>query len=361
MVGAGVVGLSVARAVSAFGSEVLLLEAQRSFGTGISSRNSEVIHSGIYYSQDSLKAKLCLRGRKLLYEYCETRAIPHQRCGKLIVATDAGQENALAILHRNGNGNGVADIEMLDGYMAVKMEPNLRCKAALLSPSTGIMDSHAFMLSLLGDIERAGATIAYRAPVLGGRVENTGVVLTIGGDQPTEIAARIVINCAGLSAQRVAMAIEGISVHKVPPLHLAKGNYFSLAGGSPFSRLVYPLPTPGGLGVHLTLDLAGQARFGPDVEWIDEENYDVLPRRADVFYEAIRRYWPGLGDAALSPAYAGIRPKLCGSGQGERDFLLQLPEDHGVPGLINLFGIESPGLTASLAIGEEVASIAAAM
>lgn len=361
VVGAGVVGLTVARALSAFGTEVLLLEAQHSFGTGISSRNSEVIHSGIYYAQDSRKARLCLRGRQLLYEYCDARAIPHQMCGKLIVATDAGQETTLAGLHRNGNSNGVDDLEMLDASVAMKMEPNLRCKAALLSPSTGIVDSHAFMLSLLGDIERAGATIAYRAPVLSGRVESTGIVLKIGGDQPTEIAARIVINCAGLSAQRVAMAIEGILVHQVPPLHLAKGNYFSLAGRSPFSRLVYPLPVSGGLGVHLTLDLAGQARFGPDVEWIDEENYDVSPRRADVFYEAIRRYWPGLGDAALNPAYAGIRPKLCGPGQGERDFLFQVPKDHAVPGLINLFGIESPGLTASLAIGEEVAAMAAAM
>lgn len=361
VVGAGVVGLSVARALSAGGREVLILEAERNFGSGISSRNSEVIHSGIYYAQDSLKAKLCLRGRQLLYEYCEDRAIPHQRCGKLIVATEAGQADALAVLHRKGNGNGVDDLEMLDAGTAMEMEPNLRCRAALLSPSTGIIDSHAFMLSLLGDAERTGVTLAYRAPVLGGRAENGGIVLAVGGDQPTEIAARVVLNCAGLGAQRVAMAIDGVSVRAVPPLRLAKGNYFSLSGRSPFSRLVYPLPEPGGLGVHLTLDLVGQARFGPDVEWVEEENYELSPRRADVFYGAIRRYWPGLSDGALNPAYAGIRPKICGPDEGERDFLFQLPEEHDVPGLINLFGIESPGLTASLAIGEEIAAIAAAM
>jgi L-2-hydroxyglutarate oxidase LhgO len=361
VIGAGVVGLAVARAISAGGREVLVVEAERDFGTGISSRNSEVIHSGIYYPQNSLKARLCVRGRQLLYSYCARNGIPHQKRGKLIVAIEGAQSGALTALHEKGQANGVEDLDMLDAGQAVKMEPQLRCKAALHSPLTGILDSHALMLSLLGDAERSGATIAYRAPVVGGRAESGGIVLAVGGEQPTELSARTVINCAGLGARRVAIGIDGAAVQAIPPLYLAKGNYFSLSGRSPFSRLVYPLPEPGGLGVHLTLDLAGQARFGPDVEWIEEENYDVSPRRAEKFYAAIRRYWPGLGDAALNPAYAGIRPKICGPGGGDADFVFQGAEQHGVPGLINLFGIESPGLTASLAIGEDIAGIAGAL
>ena len=360
VVGAGVVGLAVARAIASEGREVFILEAEHSFGTGISSRNSEVIHSGIYYPRDSLKAKLCVRGRRLLYDYCEARGIAHRRCGKLIVATDDAQVNGLAALRAKGEANGVDDLQWLDASQAVAMETQLRCKGALLSPSTGIVDSHSLMLSLLGDAEREGATAAFHAPVLGGRVSGDGIALAVGGDEPTQIVARLVVNCAGLGAQRLASKIEGLPGDAVPPLHLAKGNYFTLAGKAPFSRLVYPLPEPGGLGVHLTLDLGGQARFGPDVEWIAEENYDVDPHRADRFYAAIRRYWPGLQDGSLNPAYAGIRPKLCEPPGREMDFMIQGPDEHGVRGLINLFGIESPGLTASLAIGEEVARLMAA-
>jgi L-2-hydroxyglutarate oxidase LhgO len=357
VIGAGVVGLAVARAIASIGREVFVLEGASSFGTGISSRNSEVIHSGIYYPQDSLKARLCVRGRRLLYEYCEERAIPHQRCGKLIVATEDRQVPGLLALREKARANGVDDLQLLDASQARAIEPQVHCQAALLSPSTGIVDSHSLMLSLLGDAEHAGATAAFHAPVLGGRVRGDGVALAVGGDQPTEIEARFVVNCAGLGAQRLASKVEGLSGDTVPPLHLAKGNYFSLAGRAPFSRLVYPLPEPGGLGVHLTLDLGGQARFGPDVEWVGEENYDVDLRRADRFYAAIRRYWPDLPDGALQPAYAGIRPKLCPPPGREMDFVIQGPDQHGVSGLFNLFGIESPGLTACLAIGEEVARI----
>lgn len=354
VIGAGVVGLAVARAIALRGREVFLFDAASSFGTGISSRNSEVIHSGIYYSPGSLKARLCARGRHLLYEYCALRSIPYRRCGKLIVATDESQLDKLNLLAATGQENGVDDLAMLDHAQAIALEPQLRCRTALLSPSTGIVDSHSLMLSLLADAQRAGATAVFHTPVLGGRLAKQGVVLSLGGDDPAQMTFQTVVNCAALGAQALAFAIEGFPAGAVPPLHLAKGNYFSLAGKSPFSRLVYPLPEPGGLGVHLTLDMGGQARFGPDVEWVEREHYEVDPSRADVFYAAIRRYWPALPEASLQPAYAGIRPKLCPPPGREMDFLIQGPEDHGVPGLVNLFGIESPGLTASLAIGEEV-------
>lgn len=336
----------------------MVLESAASFGSGISSRNSEVIHAGIYYSAGSQKAALCVKGRVSLYDYCVRNSIAHRRCGKLIVATDDRQNGKLLALQAKGLANDVQDLELLDGSQARRLEPNLACSSALLSPSTGIIDSHAFMRSLLGDIERSGGSAVFRSPVLGGRLGADGVVLDVGGSEPTELSCRTVVNCAGLGAQRLAAGIDGLAPNSVPPLFLARGNYFGLAGKAPFSHLIYPLPQSGGLGVHLTLDLAGQARFGPDVEWIEDEAYEVDPRRGEAFYAEIRRYWPGLPEAALQPAYAGIRPKVVGPDAGDQDFVIQGPECHGGRGLINLFGIESPGLTASLAIGEKVAEMA---
>jgi L-2-hydroxyglutarate oxidase LhgO len=359
VVGAGVVGLAVARSLSLRGRDVLVLESADRFGSGISSRNSEVIHAGIYYSVGSQKGALCLKGRVSLYDYCAKHAIAHRRCGKLIVATDDRQNEKLLALQAKGLANDVQDLELLDRNQALRFEPCLACSAALLSPSTGIIDSHSYMRSLLGEIERSGGSAVFRSPVVGGRLGPDGIVLDVGGSEPTALSCRTVINCAGLGAQRLAAGIEGLVPGSVPPLFLAKGNYFALAGKAPFSHLIYPLPQPGGLGVHLTLDLAGQARFGPDVEWVGDEDYEVDPHRGDAFYGEIRRYWPGLPDAALQPAYAGIRPKVVGPDGGDQDFIFQGPERHGGRGLISLFGIESPGLTASLAIGEKVADMAA--
>ncbi len=359
VIGAGVVGLAVARALASRGRETIVLERARAIGTGTSSRNSEVIHAGLYYPAGSFKAQWCVRGNALLVDYCAARGIPHRLCGKLIVATDDAQVQALHTLHAAGQANGVAGLTMLDRAAAVAMEPALRCVAALHSASTGIVDSHALMLSLRGEAEAHGAMLAFDAPVLGGEAVAEGVVLSVGGAQPMTIQARQVINCAGLQAQAVARAIQGVAAASVPALHLAKGNYFSLSGRSPFSRLIYPVPEPGGLGVHLTLDLAGQARFGPDVEWIDADpdqvDYRVDPQRAERFLGAIRRYWPALPDHALQPAYSGVRPKLSGPGEPAQDFVLQTEAQHGVRGLVNLLGIESPGLTSCLAIAEAVA------
>ena len=354
VVGAGVAGLAVARAFALAGREVIVLERESTIGTGTSSRNSEVIHAGIYYPPGSLKAKLCVAGRLALYPFLAERGIPHRRCGKLIVATDPGQLAGLEKLHAQARSNGVDDLRMLAAREARALEPQLVCVAALESPSTGIVDSHAFMLGLRGEAEAHGAAIAFRSPLLAGHVRNGAIELEVGGQEPVRLLARAVVNSAGLFAQDVARSIEGFPAERIPPTYYCKGNYFSLSGRSPFSRLVYPAPEAAGLGVHLTLDLAGQARFGPDVEWIERIDYDVDPRRAQVFYKAIRGYWPGLPDGALQPAYSGIRPKLQARGQPARDFLLQGPSDHGVAGLVNLFGIESPGLTASLAIGDAV-------
>lgn len=352
VIGAGVVGLSVARALAARGREVLILEAATAFGTGISARNSEVIHAGIYYPENSLKARLCVRGRQLLYAYCEERVIPHRRCGKLIVATNDHQTVGLERLATQGRANGVNDLRWLEAQDAKALEPALQCTAALLSPSTGIVDSHALMLSLLGDAERDGATLALKTPVLAGDCQMNGIVLQT---PEMSLEAACVVNCGGLGAQPLARKLDGLPQESVPPLHFAKGNYFSLQGRSPFSHLIYPAPEAHGLGVHLTLDLAGQARFGPDVEWIREENYEVAPQRADNFYGAIRNYWPDLPDGSLQPAYAGIRPKPHAPDEPGRDFIIAGPETHGIPNLINLFGIESPGLTSSLALAELVA------
>ncbi len=354
IIGAGVVGLAIARALALGGREVIVVEAESTIGTGTSSRNSEVIHAGIYYPPGSLKAKLCVAGRRALYPFLAERGIAHRRCGKLIVATNPGQISGLEKLHAQAQVNGVGDLRMLAAREARALEPQLACAAALESPSTGIVDSHAFMLGLRGEAEDHGAAIAFRSPLLAGRILNGAIELEVGGADPMRLLAHSVVNCAGLFAQDVARSIEGFAAERIPPTYYCKGNYFGLSGRSPFSRLVYPAPEAAGLGVHLTLDLAGQARFGPDVEWIERIDYDVDPRRAEVFYKAIRSYWPGLKDGALQPAYSGIRPKMRPRGEPACDFLIQGPTDHGVARLVNLFGIESPGLTAALAIGDAV-------
>ena len=354
VVGAGVVGLAVARALALAGHEVIVLEAAAGIGTETSSRNSEVIHAGIYYPAGSSKAQLCVAGKLALYRYCDEHAIPYRRCGKLLVATDTPQVEKLHALKRQADANGVTDLEPMTAPQAQALEPALHCVAAYLSPSTGIIDSHAFMLALLGDAEAHGAMIAFTSPVLRGARRDGGIELEVGGTEPLRILARNLVNCAGLHAQRVASSLAGFPPAHVPPTYYAKGNYYSLSGKSPFSRLIYPMPNEAGLGVHITIDLGGQARFGPDVEWIDGIDYDVDPRRADSFYAAIRQYWPGLKDGQLAPGYAGIRPKIVGPHENAADFVISAPRDHGVPGVVNLFGIESPGLTAALAIADYV-------
>jgi L-2-hydroxyglutarate oxidase LhgO len=355
VVGAGVIGLAVARALARAGREVIVVEGESGIGGGVSSRNSEVIHAGIYYPPGLVKTRLCVDGKAMLYAFCQEFGVAHKRCGKLLVAVNAGEVDKLAALKAQAEANGVTDLIWLSGEDTRALEPALVAHRALLSPSTGIVDSHAFMLALRGDAEAHGAMIAFETPVLAGQASEQGLVVETGGPVPMRIAADRVINAAGLGAQALARSIEGMPADKIPPLHLAKGNYFSLSGRSPFSRLIYPMPTPGGLGVHLTLDLGGQAKFGPDVEWIDTIDYDVDPRRAASFYAAIRTYWPDLPEGALQPAYAGVRPKIARPGGSTTDFLLQTERDHGVAGLINLFGIESPGLTASLAIADWLA------
>lgn len=355
VIGAGVVGLAAGRACAQAGLETIVVEAAENIGTETSSRNSEVIHAGIYYDQGSLKARLCVRGRTLLYAYCDRHGIAYQRCGKLIVATSEAQVDALRQLATNAAANGVSDLCLINSAQARSKEPALRCVAALESPSTGIVDSHGFMLALRGDIEAANGMLAFCSPVMDGEVwPGKGIMLRVGGDEPMEICARYVVNCAGLHASVVAAAIDGVPQHTIPQYRYAKGNYYSLSSTAPFSRLIYPVPEPGGLGVHLTLDLGGQARFGPDVEWVDTIDYSVDPTRADAFYQSIRRYWPDLPDAALHPDYAGIRPKLIGAEGNNEDFVIQGEGKHGVTGLVNLYGIESPGLTAALAIAEDV-------
>ena len=353
VIGAGVVGLAIGRAMALAGHETVVLEATATFGTATSARNSEVIHAGLYYPRTSLKATLCVRGRQLLYEYCDRRDVPHRRCGKLIVATNRGEIPALTALEAAGRANGIAELRLLEEAEVCRLEPELRCLAALWSPVTGIIDSHGLMLAMLADLEAAGGTLLVDSPVRGGTCRG-GLRLEVGHVHYTEIEASIVINSAGLDAQRLAGRLEGMPTHAIPTLHLAKGNYFAAHGRAPFARLIYPVPQEGGLGVHLTLDLQGRARFGPDVEWIDAVSYNVDPTRAGAFYPEIRKYWPGLPDEALQPAYCGIRPKLNGPGAPSRDFMIQGPAEHGVRGLINLFGIESPGLTAALAIAEVV-------
>ena len=355
VIGAGVVGLAVARRLAMTGLEVIVLEAAEAIGTETSSRNSEVIHAGIYYPKDSWKAQFCVAGKKALYRYCETHGVEHRNCGKFIVATNKEQISELERLKRAATENGVPDLEWRTPTEVSVEEPAVFCVKALWSPSTGIIDSHGLMLSYQGDAEAAGAMIAFHAPVEGGIIEGDGVNLSIGGATPTTLKAKFVINSAGLHAQRMASNIVGVPKETIPPCYYAKGNYYSLLGKAPFKRPIYPVPEKAGLGVHVTVDLGGQIRFGPDVEWIDGLNYDVDPARADAFYSAVRAYYPDLPDGAIQPGYSGIRPKLQAPGEAARDFMVQGPNEHGVPGLVNLYGIESPGLTASLAIADRVA------
>jgi L-2-hydroxyglutarate oxidase LhgO len=356
VVGAGVVGLAVARALALTGREVLVLEAAQAIGTQTSSRNSEVIHAGIYYPQGSLKARLCVKGRQMLYAYCAERGIGHSRCGKLIVATSAQQVAELQAIISKAAANGVNDLVLLTREQARAMEPALECVAAVHSPGTGIVDSHALMLALQGDLENAGGMVAFNSPLVRARVLPGGFELE--AQDGTQLQARTVVNAAGLSAPTLAARMEGLDPAQVPKAWYAKGNYFTLAGRSPFARLIYPVPEAAGLGVHLTIDLGGQAKFGPDVQWVDSpEDLVVDPARGQAFYAEVRKYWPALADGALQAGYAGIRPKISGPGEAARDFLIQGPADHGVAGLVNLFGIESPGLTSCLAIGAQVASM----
>jgi L-2-hydroxyglutarate oxidase LhgO len=361
VIGAGVVGLAVGRALALRGLETVVLERANAIGTGTSSRNSEVIHAGIYYATGSLKARLCVQGREALYAYCELHGIEHRRCGKLLVATTDAQRAKLAQIQALAARNGVTDLRLLNADQMHALEPAVSAVAALLSPSTGIVDSHGLMLALQGDLESAGGALALLAPVEMIDVRGPLPVLSVGGAAPMTLAARCVVNAAGLWAPQVATATAGLDARHVPVAHYAKGNYFSLAARSPFSHLIYPVPQDAGLGVHLTLDLAGQARFGPDVEWIQpatpaDIDYRVDAARAAAFEADIRSYWPGLPAGALQPAYSGVRPKLQGLGAPAHDFVLQGPETHGISGSMNLFGIESPGLTASLAIADEVLS-----
>jgi L-2-hydroxyglutarate oxidase LhgO len=361
VIGAGVVGLATARALAFGGRDVLILERETLIGSGISSRNSEVIHAGIYYPKGSLKARLCVAGRARLYDYCASRHVAHRRCGKLIVATAPAQLPALEAIKRAAEANGVDDLTWLGAGGVGDLEPALSCVRALHSPSTGIIDSHGYMLSLLGEAEAAGAMIAYGASVTRMLLDDRGAAIWVNGDDAPSLHARLVVNAAGLGALDVARAMAGFPAHHIPQGRLAKGSYFTLSGRrSPFTRLIYPVPEPGGLGVHVTIDMAGQVRFGPDVEWIDRPDFTVDPARAAQFYQAIRPYWPDLRDGDLAPGYVGIRPKLSGPGQPAADFQIDGPSRHGVPGIVNLFGIESPGLTASLAIADEVLRIAEA-
>jgi len=355
VIGAGVVGLAVGRALAQSGREVIVLERNARIGEGISARNSEVIHAGLYYPEDSLKARLCVRGRGLLYAYCRDKGVAHARCGKLIVAISDAQLERLEALRCQALANGVDDIEPLTPAQVRAREPLIDCAAGLSSPSTGIVDSHGLMLALQGDIEAAGGTVAVMSEFLRGSIGDRAIGLTVSsGGKTSELEAEVVVNSAALAASDVARAFEGLDLAQVPVTRFAKGNYFMLQGRNPFSGLLYPLPEPGGLGIHLTVDLGGRARFGPDVEWVEHVDFDVDPMRAASFYTAIRTYWPGLPDGSLVPGYAGIRPKLVGPGEAAADFVISGPRAHGVAGLVNLFGIESPGLTSALAIGEEV-------
>ncbi len=353
VVGAGVVGLAVARALARSGREVLVLEAAPAIGTGISSRNSEVIHAGIYYAQGSLKARLCVQGRRLLYAYCAERGVNHRRCGKLLVATAPDQLAQLQEIMRKAALNGVDDLQFLSAAQARAMEPQLACEAALFSPGTGIVDSHALMLALQGDLENAGGLVALNSALVRADCSASSIALTTADG--TRVRCAVVVNAAGLQAPALATAFYGLAPRHVPRAYFAKGNYFTLAGRAPFSHLIYPVPQAAGLGVHLTLDLGGQAKFGPDVQWVDSaDDLSVDPGRGDAFYAEVRKYWPALQDGALLAGYAGIRPKIHAPEQGACDFLIQGPAEHGVAGLVNLFGIESPGLTSALAIGDYV-------
>lgn len=360
VIGAGVVGLAVARALAGQGRETLVVEAQATIGQGVSSRNSEVIHAGLYYAPGSLKARLCVRGKELLYLLCESHGIEHRRCGKLVVANGPGEESALRTLQARAAANGVP-VDWLSGTEAARLEPALRCTAALFSPTTGIVDSHGLMLALQADLERRGGLVAVASRVESVVLDPAGVQHVVRLDDGSEWGAQLIVNATSLHACHLARRFQGLAPIHVPVPAYAKGNYFNLQGKAPFSRLIYPAPADAWLGVHLTLDLAGQARFGPDLQWLEADtpdsiDYTVDPRRADGFYAEVRRYWPGLPDGALAPGYSGVRPKIHAAGEPAPDFRIDGPSRHGVPGLVNLFGIESPGLTSALAIAEEVVS-----
>jgi len=355
VVGAGVIGLAVARALALGGREVIVLEAHDCTGSEISSRNSEVIHAGIYYPAQSLKARFCVAGRKQLYAYCEEHKLRFKRCGKFIIAASEDQRSQLQEIKENARNNGVDDLVYLDKGEMERREPQVRCAAALWSPSTGILDSHAYMLNLQAELENAGGLIVFNSTVAGGCLENGQLVLEVGtGANPFRLTANTVVNCAGLGGDRLAQSIKGINQGTIPSYQYARGNYFTCPGKAPFNSLIYPLPNDYGLGVHVTLDMEGNLRFGPDVEWVDEINYAVDPSRSEAFYEAIRSYWPDIAGKPLVPAYSGIRPKINGRGMPAADFQIQGENENGIPGLINLFGIESPGLTSSLAIADYV-------
>jgi len=357
VLGAGVVGLAVARALALAGRDVLVAESEAAIGMGVSSRNSEVIHAGLYYPSGSLKARLCVEGRTLLYQYCAERGIAHRRLGKLIVAAHADEVPTLERTARQARANGVDDLTWLDGGQARALEPALRCHAALLSPSTGIVDAHGLMLALQGDAENAGAQCVFHTPFDAGEILPDGTFhLRFGGQDATELRCHTLINAAGLSAPTLAQRLHGYPARHTPPAYYCKGSYFTLSGAAPFSRLIYPLPPSlAGLGVHITVDLGGQAKFGPDTEWVDAPDYTVDPARAEAFYAAVRRYWPDLPDGALAPGYAGVRPKISAPGAPSADFVIAGPTQHGIANLVHLFGIESPGLTSCLAIAREVA------
>jgi len=357
IIGAGVVGLAAARALAMSGRSVVVLEAHDRIGAETSSRNSEVIHSGIYYPTGSLKARLCVAGRPALYAFCDAHGVAYKRCGKLIVAHDERELAVIEALAVKGAANGVDDLRMLSAAAAQRLEPDLAGVGALLAPSTGILDSHGFMLALQGEAEGHGASLAFLAPFVRACVEADGIVVESGGAEPMRLKTAVLVNAAGLYASIVAEAIEGLDARHVPKTRYAKGNYFALRGRAPFRHLIYPAPLAHGLGVHLTFDLGGQVRFGPDVEWVDAVGYEVDPSRCAGFAEAIRKYWPALPDDALDPAYCGIRPKLGGPDAPAADFRIDGPETHGIAGLVNLFGIESPGLTSSLAIAGEAARL----
>lgn len=354
VIGGGVIGLAIGRALTLAGRDVIVLEAEAATGSITSSRNSEVIHAGLYYPTGSLKARLCVVGKGMIYAYCEARGVAHRRCGKIVVAASDAEGAYLEKLQAQAITNGVIDCSLIDGKELRRIEPGLTGAAALLSPSTGIIDSHGLMAAVTNDIETQGGTVVTHSPVTSGALETDYVRLSVGGREPTTIKARLVLNAAGLAAWDVSRCIAGLDPATIPPRHLAKGSYFSLTGKAPSRRLVYPVPEPGGLGVHLTLDLAGQARFGPDVEWTDTIDYGVDPRRGEKFYAAIRRYWPALPDGALQPAYSGVRPKVAGIDGGPGDFVIQGPAETGHPCYMALYGIESPGLTSSMAIAEMV-------
>ncbi|MEI7804192.1 MAG: NAD(P)/FAD-dependent oxidoreductase [Hyphomicrobiales bacterium] len=354
VIGAGVVGLAVARAAAIAGHDVVVAEAAGAIGTGISSRNSEVIHAGMYYSTGSLRARHCPIGRRMLYEFCASHGVPHRKCGKLIVAVNAAEAKKLEAISAQGNINGIEGLRLIDGNEARALEPALTCVAALISPETGIIDSHAYMLALRGDLEEKGGAIAFNTPVEAIAREAGRWSARFGGNDATTLTFDAVVNCAGLKAQDVAARMQDYPPARIPRLVLAKGNYFSYAGRPVFSRLIYPAPVDGGLGVHITLDMAGRMRFGPDVEWITKEDYEVDPARAASFYERVRTYWTGLPDNSLIADYSGIRPKLSGPGEPIVDFIIEGPQQHKLPGLVQMFGIESPGLTSSLSLADAV-------